>query len=76
MEIKVEENNVVIGLNNGYNATINWNLSLMSQGVTSVALAAATITNGEIVISATSNTVLYKLLTSNLFLMIDVDFED
>ena len=76
MEIEVERTNVVIGQNNGYNAIINWDLSLMSQGVTSVALAAATITNGEIVISATSNTVLYNLLTANLLLMASVDFED
>lgn len=76
MEIKVEGNNVVIGADNGYSAIINWDLSFMSQGITTLALAAATITNGEIVISATSNTTLYNLISANLSLMASVEFED
>ncbi len=76
MEIKVEGNNVVIGNGNGYNAIINWDLSFMSQGITSLALAAASITNGEIVISATSNTTLYNIISANLSLMTSVEFED
>ena len=76
MEIKVEGNNVVIGQNNGYNAIINWDLSLLSQGISAAALAAATITNGEIVISASSNAALYNIITANLLLMTSVEFED
>lgn len=76
MEIKVEGENVVIGQDNGYNAIINWDLSFMSRGITAAALAAATVTNGEIVISANSNATLYGIITANLFLMSSVEFED
>lgn len=76
MEIEVERKNVVIGQNNGYNAIINWDLSLLSQGVSAAAIAAATITNGEIIISASSNVGLYNIITANLLLMTTVEFED
>lgn len=76
MEIKVEGNNVVIGQNNSYNAIINWDLSFMTQGISATALSLATITNGAIVISSSSNIALYNIITANLLLMTSVEFED
>lgn len=76
MEIEVEGNNVVIGQNNSYNAIINWNLSFLTQGISATALSLATVTNGEIVISASSNAALYNIISANLLLMATVEFED
>lgn len=76
LEIKSEKANVIITQNNGYNATIDLDMSRFSQGISSTTMAAASLTNGEIIISANSNASIYNILTANLLLMSNVEFED
>ena len=66
LEIKNEQNNVVVTDNNSYNALTTINLSLLTTGVTEAMLNNAVLTNGSIIISSTSNTDIYNLILNNL----------
>lgn len=76
LEIEAEFENVTITQNNDFTAIINLNLARLSQGITDAALSAATLTNGEIVISATSNVALYNIMIANISEIDEVEFED
>ena len=65
-KIEAEFNDITITQGNNFTATILLNLSLLTQGITDAALSNATLTNGEILISATSNTALYNIMLANL----------
>lgn len=75
-EIEAEKNNVTIGNNNTYTAITSLDLALLTVGVTDAALSNATLTNGEIIISANSNTVIYNLMLNNLQHLEGVEMDD
>ena len=75
LEIKTEQNSVVIDGGSGYSALTTLNLSTLTQGVTETMLNSATKTNGKIIISASSNTNLYNIILANLDSCDEVDFE-
>lgn len=76
LEIESELENVTITQGSDYNAIITLNLSLLTLGVSESALNSALLTNGEIIISANSNTALYNLMIANLSNLDEVEFED
>lgn len=65
-EIKGKQKNVSITDNSGYTAITNINLSYLMKDISASALNNATRTNGQILISSTSNTSLYNKLLKNL----------
>lgn len=75
-EIEAEFEDVTITDGNDFTAIISLNLSLLTVGITDAALSSATLTNGEIVISATSNTALYNIMIANLKNIDDVEIDD
>ncbi len=76
LEIETEKENVVITDNNSYTALTTLNLSLLTKGVTESMLNSAARTNGTILISSTSNTVIYNIILNNLHDIDEVEFED
>ena len=75
-EIETEKSNVVITTNNSYSAITNLNLSLLTSGITEAMLNNADRTNGTIVISSSSNVILYNIILNNLRDCDGVEFED
>lgn len=75
-EIEAEYEDITITQGNDFNAIISLNLSLLSLGITEANLNNATQTNGEIIISSSSNTVLYNIMLLNLKNIDDVEIED
>ena len=75
-EIEAEFEDVTITDGNDFTAIISLNLSLLTMGITDAALSNATLTNGEIIISATSNTALYNIMIVNLKNIDDVECID
>ncbi len=76
IEIEAEFEDVTITQGNDFTAIISLNLSLLTLGITDADLSNATLTNGEIIISATSNTVLYNIMIANLKNIDDVEIDD
>ena len=76
IEIEAEFEDVTITDGNDFTAIISLNLSLLTMGITDAALSNATLTNGEIIISATSNTALYNIMIANLKNIDDVEIDD
>lgn len=64
--LKAEQNNVVVTSNSSFVALTTLNLSLVSSGITQAMLNSATLTNGKIVIAASSNSNLYNIILNNL----------
>lgn len=65
-EIKGEQTNVTITTSSNTTAITSVNLSLLTTGITQSMLNSATTTNGTIIISATSNTALFSIISGNL----------
>jgi hypothetical protein len=65
-EFKAEKEGVDITENNGYTAVNNLNLALLTQGITDADLTNALPTNGQMIISATSNAGLFAKLLNSL----------
>lgn len=65
-EFKAEKEGVDITESNGYTAINNLNLALLTQGITDADFTNAVQTNGQIIISATSNTNLFAKLLDSL----------
>lgn len=74
LEIKAEKEGVDISDGASYTAATSLNLSLLTLGISSGMLDNATVTNGEILISATSNANLYAIMLANLKNLDDCDF--
>ena len=64
LEIKAEQNNVTVD-NSNTTALTTLDLSLLTGGISQALLNAATVTNGTIVISSSSNTNLYNIIIAN-----------
>jgi hypothetical protein len=65
-EFKAEKEGVDITENNGYTAVNNLDLALLTQGITDADLSNAVQTNGQIIISTTSNSSLFAKLSKSL----------
>lgn len=66
LEIKTEQNNVTLAQNSTFTAEISLDMATFVSGISSSMLENAQVTNGTIVISASSNTTLYNLIVNNL----------
>ena len=66
VEIKAEQTNVTITSTSGSTALTSVNLALLTVGISQTMLNSATLTNGKIIISATSNTALFDIITANV----------
>lgn len=75
IEVKVEAENVVI-TSKDYTGMINLQLSKFLTNVSTSDLSQAIKTNGKIIISSTSNSVLYGKIKSNLDFVADCDFKE
>ena len=75
VEIEAEFENITIADAQDITAIISMNLDLLTNGISESELAAATLTNGEIIISADSNAGLYAIITSNIAKIDDVEIE-
>ena len=64
--VKVEEKNVDINGTTDYTALLDMQLTRLTKGITADDLNKATLTDGAIVISKTSNTALYWKMRSNI----------
>jgi hypothetical protein len=73
LEIKGEKEGVDISDGASYTAATSLNLSLLTLGISSSMLDNATVTNGEILISSTSNASLYAIMLANLKNLGDCD---
>lgn len=58
-----------------YSALINLNLVMLMNGILQSELDAATLTSGKMIISATSNGVLYQKIKTNILLCEDVQYD-
>jgi hypothetical protein len=65
-ELKTEQSNVAVTGSGSITALTTLNLAFVSNGITQAMLNSATITNGKIIISASSNSNLYNLIINNL----------
>ena len=65
-EIKGEKNNVVVDNTTTTTSLTTLDLSLLTTGISQLMLSSATVTGGTIVISSTSNTALFNLISANL----------
>ncbi|MEJ8843193.1 hypothetical protein WG954_12455 [Lacibacter sp. H375] len=75
-EVEAEFEDFSIPPNADINAIVSLNLDLLTSGITDAALNAATLTNGEIVISANSNVALYNIIRANFNKIDDVEVDD
>lgn len=64
--LKAEQSNVTITSNSNFSALTTLNLAFVSAGITQAMLNSATVTNGKIIISASSNSNLYNIILNNL----------
>lgn len=76
MEIESEVENVVLSGIDDYNFLSTFDLSKLALGITQTQLNNATVTNGTIVISKTSNTALYNIIYNNFQRIVDVELDD
>ena len=76
VELEAEAENVVVNDNNDFQALTTFNLSQLTAGVTGSLLNTATLTNGILVVSKTSNQIIYNKMIDNLDDMDDVEIDD
>jgi hypothetical protein len=65
-ELKAEQNNVIVTGNSSIAALTTLDLTFVSNGITQTMMNSAAITGGKIIISSSSNTSLYNIITNNL----------
>lgn len=75
-EIEVEAKNIMVDSKFSYTGLISLHLDRLIDGITASDLAAATKTNGTIVISTTSNLKLYSKIKANANHFSDCDFNE
>ncbi len=66
LELKTEQNNVTVTGSGSLIALTTIDLAFVSNGITQAMLNSATITNGKIMISSSSNNNLYNIIVTNL----------
>ena len=66
IELKAEQHNVVVSGTSSTTALTSLNLALLTSGISQSMLSNATVTNGTIIISTSSNANLYNIITTNL----------
>jgi hypothetical protein len=64
--VKVEQHNIAINGTTDYTALLDMQLDRVTKGITADDLNKATLTNGSIIISKTSNTTLYWKMRANI----------
>lgn len=74
-EIETERENVTIADGKNYKTITELNFSLLTKGVTENMLANATVANGAIVISSSSNTNIYEVMLNNLHNIDEVELQ-
>lgn len=76
VELEAEAEDVIVNDNNDFQALTTFNLAQLTAGVTGSMLNTATLTNGILVISKTSNQAIYTKMLDNLDDMDDVEIDD
>lgn len=76
LEFKAEAEDISIGSAADITALTTLDLSQLTTGITESMLSSATLTNGILVISATSNAALYSVILSNINNIDDVELDD
>jgi len=76
LEFKAEAEDITIGSAADITALTTLDLSQLTTGITESMLSSATLTNGILVISATSNAALYSVILSNINNIDDVELDD
>ena len=76
LEFKAEAEDISIGSAADITALTTLDLSQLTTGITESMLSSATLTNGVLVISATSNAALYSVILSNINNIDDVELDD
>lgn len=76
LEFKAEAEDITIGSAADITALTTLDLSQLTTGITESMLSSATLTNGVLVISATSNAALYSVILSNINNIDDVELDD
>lgn len=66
LEIHIKAKNLTIAAGQSYIEFLDLHLDMLMTGVTSADMAAATLTNGAIVINSTTNTTIYNKVLANL----------
>ena len=66
LELETEQTNVVITSSSSLIALTTLDLSTFTAGITQAQMAAATVTGGNIIISASSNSNLYNMILANI----------
>ncbi|HEY4784440.1 MAG TPA: hypothetical protein VIH57_00260 [Bacteroidales bacterium] len=74
-EFKVKKEGFTLDAVNDYTSLINMNLSLLMSGISASDLSSATLTNGRIIISSSSNTSLYSKIRTSLSSCEESEFE-
>lgn len=74
-EIETERENITIVDGKDYTSVTALNFSLLTQGVTEAMLSNATLTNGTIVISSSSNSDIYEKMVLNLHTLDGVELQ-
>ncbi len=64
--LKAEQSNVTVTGNSSITALTTLDLSFVSNGITQAMMNSAVISGGKIIISASSNSTLYNIITNNL----------
>ncbi len=76
IEVEAEFEDITIPPNADINAIVSLNLDMLTSGISDAVLSAATLTNGEVVISANSNVALYNIIRANFNKIDDVEVDD
>lgn len=74
-EFKVKKEGSILDATNDYTNLINLNLTMLMSGITASGLNTATLTNGKIIISSSSNVSLYNKINTNFSSCAETDFE-
>lgn len=75
-EFKVEKEGTTLYGTNDYSALVNLNLALLMSGVSESDLGAVTLTDGKIIVNATSNPNIYLKIKSKISSSEDVEYDD
>lgn len=75
-EVEAEFEDITIPPDADINAIVSLNLDMLTSGISDAVLDAATLTNGEIIISANSNVALYRIIMTNFNKIDDVEVDD
>lgn len=75
-KFEVEQKGITLDGTNDYSALVNLNLTTLMSGISQSDLDGATLTNGKIIVSTTSNNSLYLKIKRNISSCEDVEYEN